>query len=370
MRYNKLILPIVLVLFVLPLAGAGSAAAQTNQPGAQGFRILLSDGSILKGAVSFTLNIDTQYGQLTVPSTDFVSGDFDATGGWAEIRTKSIHLRVQYKPEDSLLQAVTDVGPVNVGLAKVISVETLYAEAPNWTPPPAPDQYAEASQVPGVTPDQYAEAGQVPGPTPDIYSQSAAFLDDLPPYEYGAPAPYYWPSYYPTEPYCYSGGYSDYGYPSLCYGLGFAGLCDYGLGYGLGYNSGYGYNGFNGNYGRFGDRFDHRGSGSIWSGSGTWHSDGASARQFNGTSGRSFVTSGRTFSSPTFRSQSTSSFSRSAPVYRSSGARSFSSGGSGFRSGGFSRGGGFGGFSHGGGFGGGFHGGGFGGGHGGGGHGR
>jgi hypothetical protein len=156
MRYNKLILPIVLALFVLPLAGAGIAAAQTNQPDAQGYRILLSDGSILKGAVSFTLNIDTQYGQLTVPSTDFVSGDFDATGGWAEIRTKSIHLRVQYKPEDSVLQAVTAVGPVNVGLAKIVSVQTLYAQAPNGPPQPALDQYAEASPGYGTQSDAYS----------------------------------------------------------------------------------------------------------------------------------------------------------------------------------------------------------------------
>ncbi len=79
MRYNKLILPIVLALLVLPLAAASGAAAPATQPGVQGFKILLSDGSSLNGAVSFTLSIATQYGQLTLPSTDFVSADFDST---------------------------------------------------------------------------------------------------------------------------------------------------------------------------------------------------------------------------------------------------------------------------------------------------
>ena len=184
MRYNKVILPIVLALFVFPLTFVRSASAAVDQPGAQGFRILLSDGSVLKGAVSFTLSIDTQYGQLTVPSANFVSARFNSTDGWADIRTQAIQLRVQYKPENSQLKATTEVGPVNVDLTKVVSVESLYAEAPNAAPP---STYDEASQPSAA----------------DVYSQPATLVD-MTPYEYGAPAPYYWPSYYPTEPYCYA----------------------------------------------------------------------------------------------------------------------------------------------------------------------
>ncbi|MGD1002118.1 MAG: hypothetical protein ABSA67_15630 [Candidatus Brocadiia bacterium] len=334
MRYNKLILPIVAALLIFPLTAALSAAAPATQPGVQGFKILLSDGSTLKGALSFTLNITTQYGQLTLPSTDFVSADFDSTGGWAEIRTKSVALRVQYKPESSFLQTTTEVGPVNVDLAKVVSIDALYAEAPNWTPPEVSNSYDEASQ--GST------------TLSDIYSQPATLMD-LPPYEYGAEAPYYWPSYYPTEPYCYTG---DYPY-SWCpdFGFGFIGCAGFGQSFG-----------FDRHHDRFDGRFDGRGSGAIWK-SGVSHSDGESARQFDGTAGESHMTSGRTFSSPTFRSDSTASYSNtSAPTYRSSGTRSSYSGGTRFSGGGFSH---SSGFSHSGGFGGG----GFGG-HGGGGHGR
>ena len=343
MRYNKLILPIVLALFVLPLTAGGSTAIAPSQPGAQGFKILLSDGSILKGAVSFTMSIDTQYGRLAVPSTNFVSANFDSAGGWADIRTKSIHLRVQYKPENSVLQAATEVGPVNVDLTKVISVETLYAEAPNWTPPPASNSYDEASQVP-VSPS-------------DIYSQPATLVD-TPPYEYGAPAPYYWPSYYPTEPYGYPEGYS-YGYPYLWWpDFGFAVVTNSGRDHHEHHD------GFDGH-------FHRRDSRVVWNGNGIWRSRAASEPRFSGTVRLSPATSGRTFSAPAFRTEAAPSFfraaapafrseaapafrSEAAPAFRSAPAPSFRSGGMEFRSGGgFAHGGGFGGFSPGGGFGGG-----------------
>ena len=142
--------------------------------------------------MSFTLSIATQYGELTLPSTDFVSADFDSTNGWADIRTKSVALRVQYKPEESALQATTEVGAVIVDLTKVVSISALYAEAPNWVPP-------EVSQP-------YDEGDQASASLSDIYSQPATLMD-LPPYEYGAEAPYYWPPDYPTEPYCYTDEY-------------------------------------------------------------------------------------------------------------------------------------------------------------------
>ncbi len=103
----------------------------------------------------------------------------------------------------------------------------------------------------------------------DIYSQPATLMD-LPPYEYGAEAPYYWPPDYPTEPYCYT---DDYPY-SWCpdFGFGFVGFADFGHGFG-----------FDRHHEGFGGRFEHQGSGAIWSGNGVWRSDGASARQFDAT---------------------------------------------------------------------------------------
>ena len=326
MRYNKLILPIVLALLVVPLRAASGAAAPATQPGVQGFKILLSDGSSLSGAVSFTLSITTQYGRLTLPSADFVSADFDSINGWADIRTKSVALRVQYNPEDSALQANTEAGAVIVDLTKVVSISALNAEAPNGVPPEASLPYDEGDQG----------SASLSG----IYSQPATLMD-LPPYEYGAEAPYYWPPDYPTEPYCYT---DDYPY-SWCpdFGFGFVGFADFGNGFG-----------FDRHHEGFGGRFDHQGSGVIWNGNGVWRSDGASARQFDAAADPSPVTSGRTFSSPASRGESTPSyFGTSAPTYRSSGTRSFYSGGMRFG----------GGFSHGG-FGGGFGGHGGGGGHG------
>jgi len=338
MRYNKAILPIVLALCVFPMTFARTAAA-ADQPGAQGFRILLSDGSVLKGAVSFTLSIDTQYGQLTVPSTDFVSARFNSTGGWADIRTQAIQLRVQYKPESSQLKAMTEVGPVNVDLTKVVSVESLYAEAPNAAPPVT---YGEASQ-PAVA---------------DVYSQPATLVD-LTPYEYGAPAPYYWPSYFPPEPCCFANGFPC---ESPCFPFfGFALITDFDRDHHRDHER------FEGRLeerheDRFDGGFEHHGSGTIWNGTHAWHSDPAPVQHFNGTVGKSPVTSGWTFSSPIFHRMSTPSFSAPvAPTFRSGGtmtfhssvAPSFGSGGTHFSSGGGSwHSSGFGGFSHSSGFGG------------------
>ncbi len=328
MRYNKLLLPIMAALLLLPLAASGAVTPAT-QPGIQGFKIQLLDGSSLNGAVSFTLSIATQYGQLTLPSTDFVSADFDSINGWADIHTKSVSLRVQYKPENSALQANTEVGAVIVDLTKVVSITELNAEVATSVPPEATPPYDEGSQASAAL--------------ADIYSQPATLMD-LPPYEYGAEAPYYWPPDYPTEPYCYT---DDYPY-SWCpdFGFGLIGCTDFGFGFGFGYSR---------QHEGFAGRFERPGSGVIWSGNGVWRSTGASARQFDATADPSPATSERTFSSPAFRSESTPSyFETSAPTYRHSGPRSFYSGGMRYGGGFFHSGFGVGGF----------------GGHGGGGHGR
>ena len=74
-------------------------------------------------------------------------------------------------------------------LTKVVSISELNAEAPNAVPP-------EPSAP-------YDEGDQASASLSDFYDQPATLMD-LPPYEYGSEAPYYWPPDYPTEPYCYA----------------------------------------------------------------------------------------------------------------------------------------------------------------------
>jgi hypothetical protein len=271
------------------------------------------------GTVSFTLDIDTPYGRLTVPSTNFISAHFNSTDGWADIRTQDIQLRVQYKPAGSDLKASTDAGPLNVDLTKVVSVETLYAQAPN-APPAASNPY---------------DQGSAPSSPPsDVYSQPATVLNTSP-YLYGAPAPYYGPSYYSPEPYYYSYNY-PYEYPYFWWpGFGFTVIGDFDRDH-------------HGHHDRFDGRFHGRDSGVAWNGSRAGGWTAASARQFNRTAGLIPATSGRHFGSTSFRSSA-------APTFRSGGTTIFRSASSpSFRGEGMqvSRGGGFsfgGGFGHGGG---------------------
>ena len=337
MRYNKLILPVVFSLCLLPLGVARSTAAAA-EPGAQGFKILLSDGTIVKGAVSFTLNLDTPYGRLAVPSTNFISGDFDPAGGWASIRTQAVQLRVQYKLGTSDLEATTDVGPVNVDLAKVVSVRPLYPEVPNAT--------VAAS-------NPYTEANQAAAQPPDIYPQPEAYYNPAP-YDYAAAAPYYEPPYYPTAPFSYA---SEYPY---CWqpGLGFIVISNFDRGFGF---SGHHHERFgNDNHReRFDNEFESHNFHVAWNGNRPWHSAATSGFNFNRAASVSPAASGRSFSAATFHSAPSGSFAaRTAPTFRSAPISSFRSGGmsisgGGFsHSSGFSHSGGFGGFAHAGGFGG------------------
>jgi hypothetical protein len=294
MRYN-LIAPLVIALSLLPLTVAGSTAPPAGQPNAQGFKILLSDGSVLRGAVSFTMDIDSQYGRLSIPSTNFLSARFDIINEWADIYTRSIELRVRYKASTSDLKAVTEAGPVNVDLTKVISIETLYAEAPNAAPPVAANpQYQGA---PPVTPS-VVYPDQAPATVPGVV-----------PYDYADVVPYVNvnPAYVPPVPYGYGYDYNDlYGYP---------------YGYSYGWYPGYGFatvGNFNGGFfGRgFGDRFGNR-------------FGGRSGDRFGERSGGGFhnAAAGRSSASFSFRGAGT-------PAFRSAGGAFRGAASSGFRSGG------------------------------------
>ena len=264
MRY-KLLLSLVLSAFVLPLPVAGSMATAAGRPDAQGFRILLSDGSILKGSVSFTMNIDSQYGRLTIPSTNFLSARFNIADQWADIYTKGIELRVHYKPASSNLEATTDVGPVNVDLAKVISVETLYAEVPNAASPAASNPYDEGSQAPAPS---------------VIYAATPPAVPQAVPYDYSNAWTY--PVYAEPQLYAYPDAYSYVWSP----GYGFIAVRSF-------------------------DR-DHHG-----------HHGGFEGRFHNAAAGRAFSSpSFRSTASPAFRS-ATPTFRSAAPVFRSAAAPAF-----------------------------------------------
>lgn len=170
MRYK--VLSLVLSLFVLPLTMAGGTAAAAGRPDAQGFRILFSDGRILAGAMSFTLDIDTQYGRTTVLSTNFLWARFNSTSGWATICTNGTQLRLQYKPSSSDLEATTDMGQLNVDLTKVVSIETLGAEVPNAAPPVAVTPYGQGT--PPVVPSYIYAGTPTTGPQTIPYASGAS----------------------------------------------------------------------------------------------------------------------------------------------------------------------------------------------------
>ncbi|MGO8704712.1 MAG: hypothetical protein ACLQVA_12920 [Candidatus Brocadiia bacterium] len=288
----KLIGPLVIALSLLPMTVAGSTAPPAGQPIAQGFKILLTDGSILRGAVSFTMDIDSQYGRLTIPSANFLAAHFNLADEWADIYTKSIELRVKYKASTSDLKATTDAGPISVDLSKVVSIETLYAEAPNAAPP-------VVAANPG-----YQEAP--PAAPADVYA-------DQTPYDYADVAPYINvnPAYVSPGPY---GGYGyDYG-----------GLYGYPLGYSYAWCPGYGFiacGNFNGGFfGRgFGNQFGNRFGGGFGRG---FHNG---AGGFGG--GFHNAAAGRGFSSFSFRGGASPAIRSGGGVFRSAASSGFRSGG-------------------------------------------
>jgi hypothetical protein len=295
MRYNRLILPIMLALIVLPLSAARSALAAGDQSAPQGFRILLSDGSVLKGAVSFTMSIDTQYGRLTVPSANFVSARFNSTDGWADIHTTGIQLRVQYKPASSTLNAATDVGPVSVDLTKVVTVESLNAEVSNPAPPAASSPYDQGTQA----------------PSSDIYSEPATIID-FTPNQFAGSSPYYSPSYY--QPYCYPFSYAS-GYPN-CYpyfswpAFGFSVFGDFD-------------DFHHGHHDGFAGRFHDRDSGFAWNRGGARNSAAAAVPPAGGRTGLSSAASGRAFGSSSFRDAATPSSRSTAQGFQSGATTGF-----------------------------------------------
>lgn len=199
-------LPAMFPIFFLPLVLGWGAARAADQQDAGDFRVLLTDGSMVKGAVSLVITLDTQYGQINIPSSSLVSAQFDAEQKWAEIQLKDAQLKMKYNPAASKLNATTAVGPLNIALAKVIKVTNGSVQVAGGTAPQAASQYNAQPQAgappPSTSYDQRAPAAATP---PTVVYQY--------PYQYYQPAPYY---YYP--PYYYSPYY--YGWPGPYFGIG------------------------------------------------------------------------------------------------------------------------------------------------------
>ena len=198
----------ILSTFFLPLVLGWGLARAADQQGAGDFRVLLSDGSMVKGAVSVVINLDTPYGQINIPSSSLISAQFDVEQKWAQIQLNDAQLKMRYNPAAGNLKVTTEAGPLTIALANVIKVAQGSVDTPSGTAPQAANQYAAQPQ-PNIQPPSTAYAQQPP-PTV-VYQQPYQ-------YQYVRPAPYY------SSPYYYSPGYYSpyyYGWPGPYFGIGF-----------------------------------------------------------------------------------------------------------------------------------------------------
>ncbi|MGO8704382.1 MAG: hypothetical protein ACLQVA_11235 [Candidatus Brocadiia bacterium] len=229
--------PVIFLVLLFPLVLGWAMARAADQQSAGGFKIVLSDGSLLNGAVSFVVDLDTQYGQIKIPSSSLISARFDAQQQWADVRLNGAELKMKYKPDSSDLNATTSAGPLKIALTKVVTIDNGSAEALNAAPP-----QANVQQPPVASAQQPPQAGayQYPYQYQDPYA-----------YQYAQPAPYYGYNY--SYPYYGYGSAPYYGNGWPYYGFGFGWWPWYGYygGYGRGYggfHGGYYGGGFHGGY--------------------------------------------------------------------------------------------------------------------------
>jgi hypothetical protein len=198
--------------------GWGAARAADPQD-AGGFRMVLVDGSTVKGAASLVINLDTAYGQIKITSSSLVSAQFDVDQKWADIRLNDAQLKLRYNPASSDLKATTAAGSLTIPLAKVIKVAKGAVQVPS-EPLPQTASQDTAQPQPGAPPPSAPYAQQPPPSAPYVQQPPPA---TVPPsvvyqypyqyqYPYVAPAPYYY------SPYYYSPYY--YGWPGPYFGVG------------------------------------------------------------------------------------------------------------------------------------------------------
>ncbi len=204
MRYRKLLLPMMLSLFLLPLTTRTQTARGDVQPGPTNLRILLQDGSFVKGLVCFVMNLNTEYGEMTIPSGAIVSAKFNGADQWVDICMKNMEMRVWYIPASSDFKVTTSIGTFSINIAQIVSIESpdiqVAATAP---PPPAPSpQSAGYQEQPPVAPyGGYAEVSAPPVPPMIPYADAVT-----------------WPICVTPQPsYCYPYGFSYVSYPGYGY---------------------------------------------------------------------------------------------------------------------------------------------------------
>ena len=237
---------VIFSVFLVALAvGWGSARAADPQD-AGGFKVVLSDGGLVNGALSFVINLDTEYGQIHIPSSSLVSARFDQEQGWADVRMNSAELKMKYKPASSDLKAtLSSVGPITIGLAKVVRIERGPAAATGQAVAPQASAPAPSATYESQTPPVAASAPTVTYQYPYQYQYvPPATYDYYPPDYY---SPYYWPGPYDWGP--------DLGF-GVVVGPGFGGFRG---GFRGGIRGGFG-GGFHGGF-RGGGGFGHGGGG-------------------------------------------------------------------------------------------------------------
>jgi hypothetical protein len=199
---NKL--PIILAIFLLPLALGWKAASAAEQQNLGPFKIALADGSLVNGAISVTISLDTPYGQIRIPSDSLVSAKFDAQKTTAEIRLNDAEMKLKYNPATSDVKATTSAGVMTIALANVTEVTKKSAQLASGSSAQAPASQSPA-QTQASAPASTAEAQG----TPPVAEQPATVTvpptvvyTNPEPYTYAPPYYYYSPYYY--EPYYYA----------------------------------------------------------------------------------------------------------------------------------------------------------------------
>lgn len=207
-------LALIFPVFLLPLVLGWGVARAADQPDAGGFRVVLTDGSLVNGAVSLVVSLDTPYGQIKIPSSSLVSVRLDAEQKWADIQLTDAQMKLRYNPASSELKATTLVGPLTIALANVIKIARASADVSTGTAPNAAAAPSVAPSRPSVTPPVAAYAPQQPvtAPPAPVYPYSY-------PYQYYAPATTYYSPYY-YSPYYASGPYIGWPYVGIGIGVG------------------------------------------------------------------------------------------------------------------------------------------------------
>jgi hypothetical protein len=208
---NKLVPVFAMLLLVLGWGVANAADGQSTGR----FRLLLTDGSQINGAVSFVINLDTAYGKIQIPSSNLVSVRFDAERKWADIRLTDAQMKLKYDPASGDLKATTSAGPLTIALSNVRSVARASAEVSAGISPNAAQSRSAAASRAGVPPPAAKSAPQQSLAAPPTVVYRYAYQ-----YPYAPPATYYSYSPYYYSPRYWPGPYVGWPYFGIGIGAG------------------------------------------------------------------------------------------------------------------------------------------------------